>query len=111
MRRRWCGPDTRDARYSAFGMLVATVFLGAVNCREKLDRFRVLGSDGARPNDVTSGRAGRVGGDRRSAWMEVYVMKTPNITTAQLVALIGSVVAVVVAAGLPIEDELQDSIS
>ncbi len=37
-------------------------------------------------------------------------MKTPDFTPAQMIAVIGAVIAVAVAAGLPISDALQDSI-
>lgn len=37
-------------------------------------------------------------------------MKLPDITPAQLVALVGSVIAVLVAAGLDLSSELQTSI-
>jgi phosphate/sulfate permease len=37
-------------------------------------------------------------------------LKLPDITPAQIVAVVGSVIAVAVAAGLDISDELQESI-
>lgn len=37
-------------------------------------------------------------------------LSTPNITPAQAVAIVGSVIAVIVAAGLPLSKDLQDSI-
>lgn len=38
------------------------------------------------------------------------MFKTPDITAAQIVALVGAVIGVIVAAGLPLSQNLQDSI-
>jgi hypothetical protein len=38
------------------------------------------------------------------------MLSTPDLTTAQFVAIIGAVLGVAVAAGLPLSKELQDSI-
>lgn len=37
-------------------------------------------------------------------------MQTPDITPAQLIAIVGSILAVAVAAGLPLSKDLTDSI-
>jgi hypothetical protein len=38
------------------------------------------------------------------------MLSTPDITKAQLIAIVGAVLGVAVAAGLPLSKELQDSI-
>jgi hypothetical protein len=38
------------------------------------------------------------------------MLSTPDITPAQIIAVIGAVIGVAVAAGLPLSKELQDSI-
>jgi hypothetical protein len=38
------------------------------------------------------------------------MLSTPDITTAQIVALAGAILGVIAAAGLPLSKELQDSI-
>ncbi len=38
------------------------------------------------------------------------MLQTPDITPAQAVAIVGSIIAVLVAGGLPLSQDLQDSI-
>jgi hypothetical protein len=38
------------------------------------------------------------------------MLSTPDITTAQLIAIVGAILGVAVAAGLPLSKDLQDSI-
>ena len=41
---------------------------------------------------------------------EPVTMQTPDVTPVQIAAVVGSLLAVIAAAGLPLSDELQNSI-
>ena len=43
-------------------------------------------------------------------YWRLVIFKTPDITPAQIIALAGSILAVVVAAGLPLSQDLTDKI-
>lgn len=38
------------------------------------------------------------------------MFQTPDVTPAQMIAIVGSIIAVLVAGGLPLSQDLQDSI-
>ena len=48
--------------------------------------------------------------ERTSGMREGEALRTPDITTAQMVAIAGAVIGVAVAAGLPLSKDRQDAI-